>query len=86
MSIPDPRLSISKFPNTYIPYWALDRQTHTLLSIFTNPRLSASLLLTRDIMMILFSSPKIVRLVNYVYSSSDTKYNKMKLTVPKMAI
>ena len=58
MYIPDPLLSISKLPNTYIPYLARDRATHILFSTFTKPRLSSSLFLTRDTMTMVFSSPE----------------------------
>ena len=58
MYIPEPLLSISKLPNTYIPYLARNRATHMLFSTFTKPRLSSSLLLTRVTMTMVFSSPE----------------------------
>jgi hypothetical protein len=46
-----------EFPNMYIACYALDKATQTLFADFKNPMFFSLLDLTRESIMILFSSP-----------------------------
>ncbi|KAF6021734.1 hypothetical protein EB796_019956 [Bugula neritina] len=78
VKIPDPLLNISKFPNTYIPYWPwTDR--HTLCYLSSQTKIIHIIAPHQRYNDDLVFLPKIMRSLNYFYSGGDTQYNEMKL-------